>query len=50
MMKNTLDHVVGKSVQPLIAVFIHTDEENQGDMRTPTYYEMVAGRTGPVDR
>jgi len=41
LMKNTLDHIAGKSVQPLIAVFIHVDEENGGDTRTPDYHTMV---------
>jgi enterochelin esterase-like enzyme/outer membrane protein assembly factor BamB len=47
-MKNTLDHVVGASVQPLIAVFIHTDEEDPDDTRTPSYYEMVTNELVPL--
>ena len=48
LMKNTLDHVVGNTVQSLIAVFIHVDEENGGDTRTPTYYTMVAQELVPL--
>lgn len=48
LMKNTLDHVVGSSVQPLIAVFVRTNEEDQGDTQTPAYYEMVAGELVPL--
>ncbi len=48
LMKNTLDHVVGKSVQPLIAVFIHVDEETPGDTRPPAYQTMVVEELIPL--
>ncbi|TDI51037.1 MAG: hypothetical protein E2P01_00185 [Acidobacteria bacterium] len=48
LMKNTLDHVVGKTVRPLVAVFIHVDEENDGDTRTPAYYTMVTEELIPL--
>ena len=48
LMKNTLDHVVGKTVQSLIAVFIHFDEETPGDTRPPAYQTMVTEELVPL--
>nr|NIM00192.1 hypothetical protein [Acidobacteriota bacterium]NIM60658.1 hypothetical protein [Acidobacteriota bacterium]NIO58618.1 hypothetical protein [Acidobacteriota bacterium]NIQ29674.1 hypothetical protein [Acidobacteriota bacterium]NIQ84391.1 hypothetical protein [Acidobacteriota bacterium] len=48
LMKNTLDHVAGKSVRSLIAVFIHFDEETPGDTRPPAYQKMIVEELIPL--
>jgi enterochelin esterase-like enzyme/outer membrane protein assembly factor BamB len=48
-MKNALDNLIGDSVEPLIAVFVHADEENpRGDLRNDKYPEMVANELVPL--
>jgi len=47
-MKQTLDHLLGPRVRPLIAVFVHADEENpRGDIRDDKYAEMVVDELLP---
>ena len=47
-MKQALDHLLGTRVRPLIAVFIHADEEDpRGDIRDDKYAEMVVDELIP---
>lgn len=48
-MNNALDHLIGSRIEPLIAVFIHADEEDpNGDVRGDKYREMVATELLPA--
>jgi outer membrane protein assembly factor BamB len=46
--KQALDHLLGARVRPLIAVFVHADEENpRDDINDDKYAEMVVGELLP---
>lgn len=46
-MKNSLDQLIGKRIDPLIAVFIYIDEENRRDLGEG-YLEMVISELVPL--
>jgi enterochelin esterase-like enzyme len=48
MMHKTLNHVVGHTVDPMIAVFVYADEEDPRASRSPEYTTMIVDELIPA--